>query len=93
MIRTFADKGTARLFLVGKAARVPPDVLARAVRKLTLLDSAVRLEDLMVPPSNRLHPLKGDRAGQFSIAVNDQWRLCFRFDKGDAYGVEFCDYH
>jgi proteic killer suppression protein len=93
MIRTFADKETARLFLAGKAARVPPDVLARAVRKLTLLDSAVRLEDLRIPLSNRLHLLKGDRAGQFSIAVNDQWRLCFRFDKGDAYDVEFCDYH
>ncbi|MDR1184168.1 MAG: type II toxin-antitoxin system RelE/ParE family toxin [Coriobacteriales bacterium] len=93
MIRSFADKQTERLFLEGKAARVPPDVVARALRKLTLLDSAVRLEDLKTPPGNRLHSLAGDRARQFSISVNNQWRICFRFDKGDAHDVEFCDYH
>jgi len=54
---------------------------------------AVQLSDLLVPPGNRLHALKGERAGQHAIAVNDQWRICFRFEEGDAHDVEFCDYH
>ena len=77
----------------GKARRVPPDVAARARRKLDQINAAIRIEDLKVPPGNRLHSLEGDRRGQHSISVNDQWRVCFRFDDGDAYDVEFCDYH
>ena len=57
------------------------------------IDLAVSLDDLRVPPSNRLHALKGDRKGQWSISINDQWRVCFQFDKGDAYDVEITDYH
>jgi proteic killer suppression protein len=95
MIKTFADKGTEKLFFSGVAASkgIPPEVRDRALRKLTLIDSAVKIEDLKMPPSNRLHKLEGDRVGQHSIAVNMQWRICFRFVDGDAYEVEFCDYH
>lgn len=64
-----------------------------ALRKLRLLDVAERLDDLRNPPGNRLERLRGDRTGQFSIRVNDQWRICFSWSKGDAYDVELCDYH
>jgi proteic killer suppression protein len=93
VIKTFAESSTEALFRTGKAKSVPPDVLRRALRKLEALHVALRLDDLRVPPGNRLHALKGDRVGQHAIAVNDQWRICFRFDEGDAYDVEFCDYH
>ena len=93
VIKTFADDSTEALFRTGKARTVPPDVVRRALRKLEALHVALRLDDLRVPPGNRLHALTGDRLGQHAIAVNDQWRICFRFDDGDAYDVEFCDYH
>lgn len=93
MIKTFADKRTEALHVTGRAVRVPPDVARRAVRKLEAIDAALRLDDLRVPPGNRLEALRGDRRGRHSIRVNDQWRLCFRFADGDAYEVEFCDYH
>ena len=93
MIKTFADKQTQQLYLTGKARRVPPEVVKRAARKLEQVNAAARVEDLEVPPGNRLHLLEGDRQGQYSISVNDQFRLCFRFTDGDAYDVEFCDYH
>ncbi len=93
MIKSFADRQTQQLYLSGKAQRVPPDVAKRAVRKLEQVNAATVLEDLKVPPGNRLHPLEGDRAGQYSVSVNDQWRICFRFEDGDAFDVEFCDYH
>lgn len=93
MIKTFADKQTQQLYLTGKARRVPPEVVKRAARKLEQVNAAARVEDLEVPPGNRLHLLEGDRQGQYSISVNDQFRLCFRFADGDAYDVEFCDYH
>ena len=93
MIKTFADRRTRDLFLTGAAKRFPADVLPRAVRKLEYVDLATSLDDLKVPPGNRLHALKGDRKGQHAIAINDQWRICFRFVDGDAYDVEVCDYH
>jgi proteic killer suppression protein len=93
VIKTFADKRTEALFVTGRAPRVPPEVARRAVRKLEAVDAATRLDDLRVPPGNRLEALRGDRRGQHSIRVNDQWRVCFRFTDGDAYDVEFCDYH
>ena len=93
MIRTFADSETERLFTTGTSKRFPPDVLKRAVKRLTQLDAAAVLDDLRMPPSNRMESLKGDRAGQWSIRINDQWRLCFRFEKGEAYDVEIADYH
>ena len=93
MIKTFADKRTEALFVAGTAPRVAADLARRALRKLEYVHLATTLEDLRVPPGNRLHALKGDRRGQHAIAVNDQWRICFRFQDGDAYDVEFCDYH
>lgn len=93
MIRSFANRRTEILFRTGTARGVPPEVARRAVRKLDSIHAAVKLDDLRVPPGNRLHALQGDRAGQYAIRVNDQWRICFRFEDGDAHAVEFCDYH
>lgn len=93
MIKTFADKRTKDLYENGKSKRFPPAMWERAVRKLEYLDLATSLMDLKVPPSNRLHKLEGDRAGQYAISVNDQWRICFRFEDSDAYDVEITDYH
>ena len=93
MIKSFADRRTQDLYLIGTARRFPPDVAARAARKLEYIDLTTSLDDLKVPPGNRLHTLKGDRTGQHAIAINDQWRICFRFVDGDAYDVEVCDYH
>ena len=93
MIKSFADRQTQDLFVNGKAVRFPPAVAKRAARKLEYVDLAARLEDLRIPPGNRLHALQGDREGQYSIPINDQWRICFRFVDGDAYDVEVCDYH
>jgi proteic killer suppression protein len=93
VIKSFADSQTAELFRTGKVKRVPADVARRALRKLEAVHVATQLVDLRVPPGNRLHPLKGDRAGQHAISVNDQCRICFRFEDGDAFDVEFCDYH
>lgn len=93
MIKSFADKDTERLFSDGACRRIPSDVAARAVRKLDMVDAAIRLDDLRVPPGNKLHMLKGDRAGTYAIAVNDQWRICFRFEGEHAYEVALCNYH
>ena len=93
MIRTFADRATEELFSNGKSKPFPSDIWRRALRKLEYIDLASRLEDLKVPPSNRLHKLGRDRVGQYSVSVNDQWRICFRFVDGDVYDVELTDYH
>ena len=93
VINTFADKRTKDLYESGKSKRFPPDMWERALRKLEYLDLATSLIDLKVPPSNRLTKLERDRAWQYSISVNDQWRVCFRFEDGDAYDVEITDYH
>jgi proteic killer suppression protein len=93
MIKTFADKCTQELYLTGKSRRFPQEILKRAVRKLEQVNAATGLDDLKVPPSNRLHALERERKGQHSISINDQWRICFRFLDKDAYDVEVCDYH
>lgn len=93
MIKTFADKHTRELFQTGRSKRLHPDLAKRAVRRLEYIHLATCLQDLSAPPSNRLHALRGDRKGQHAIAVNDQRRICFRFLNGDAYDVEFTDYH
>jgi proteic killer suppression protein len=93
MIRSFADAETERFFATGKSRRLPPDILKRAAMRLKQLNAATRIEDLRLPPSNRLEALKGSRAGQYSIRVNDQWRVCFRFVGNDAFDVELVDYH
>ena len=93
MIRTFADRHTQELYATGKSRRFPPDIARRATRKLEYIDLATGLDDLKVPLSNRLHELERERKGQYSISINDQWRICFRFVDGDAYDVEVTDYH
>jgi proteic killer suppression protein len=93
MIKSFADRRTLELYATGKAKRFAADIAKRAALKLEYVDLATRLDDLKVPPGNRLHALEGDRKGQHSISINDQWRICFRFVNGDAYDVEICDYH
>jgi proteic killer suppression protein len=93
VIKSFADKHTLEVYASGKSKRLPADVIARAIRRLEYVDLATGIADLRVPPSNRLHALKGDRAGQYAIASNTQWRICFRFVDGDAYDVEIADYH
>jgi len=93
MIKTFADKLTRELYATGICKRLPQELVRRALRRLEYIDYALRIEDLQVPPSNRFHALGGDRHGQFSISVNDRWRICFRFIDGDAYDVELTDYH
>ena len=93
MIKTFADRRTQELYATGRSKRLPADVAQRAARKLEYVDLATRIDDLKVPPGNRLHGLEGHRKGQYSISVNDQWRICFEFIDGDAYDVEICDYH
>ena len=93
VIRSFRNRQTSSVFERERSRRLPPNVQRRAHRKLLLLDAAEALDDLRVPPGNRLERLVGDRAGQYSIRVNDQWRICFRWERGDAYDVEIADYH
>ena len=93
MITTFADRHTKELYETGKSKRFPPAIHQRALRRLEYVDLAMGLEDLKVPPSNRLHALERERKGQYSISVNDQWCICFRFAEGDAYDVALTDYH
>lgn len=92
VIKTFADKRTKKLYDRGKSSETSPDIWARAVRKSEYLDLATSVTDLKEPPSNRLHKLERDRAGQYSMSVNDQWHICFRFVDVDAYDVEIMDY-
>ena len=93
MIRSFADKNTERLFHREKVKRFAGKLQRAALRKLALLDAAESLQDLRVPPGNRLEKLVGDREGQYSIRINDQWRICFHWSEGDALEVEIADYH
>jgi proteic killer suppression protein len=93
VIQSFADSGTERLFRREPVRRSPANLQRIMLRKLGLVDAAEQLEDLRVPPGNRLEKLKGDRAGQHSIRVNDQWRVCFRWKDGNAYDVGIIDYH
>ena len=87
------DREAARPFRREPVRKLPPDVRRVALRKLVLLDAAESLEDLRMPPGNRLEKLAGNRAGQHSIRINDQWRVCFRWKDGDAEDVEIVDYH
>lgn len=93
MIRNFADKEAERSWGGTPSRRLPADIQRTARRKLRMLNNAATLEDLRVPPANRLEALKGDRKGQHSIRINDQWRICFHWKEGDAHDVEIVDYH
>ena len=93
MIRSFRDKQAERLLRRERSKTLPGDLQRVALRKLRMLNRATSLEDLRVPPANRLEKLKGDRSGQYSIRINDQWRICFHWRGNDAYDVEIVDYH
>lgn len=93
VIKTFADKHTAAIFEGFQVKRLPKEIQETARRKLKQIDAAGSIESLRVPPGNRLELLKKDRAGQWSICINDQWRICFRWSDGDATDVEIADYH
>ena len=93
MIKSFADAETERFYTSGKSKRLAPKILKRAGMRLTQLDAATSIEDLKLPPSNRLEVLHGDRKGAWSIRINDRWRVCFHFDAGEASDVEIVDYH
>jgi len=93
VIKSFRTSETARLFERQRSHRLPPEVHRRAYKKLLILDAAEQLEDLRTPPGNRLEKLVGKRVGQYSIRVNDQWRICFRWEAGQAFEVELCDCH
>ncbi len=94
MIKTFADKNTKEFWDTGKSRGMPPaNLRSAAKKKLAMLHSAGRLEDLRIPPGNRLEELRRDRQGQHSIRINDQFRVCFVWRGGDAYEVEITDYH
>ena len=94
MIKSFADEETRRFWEAGKAAKRPASNLRSAAkRKLQMLDSAAKLDDLKSPPGNKLHALERDRSHQHAIWINDQWRLVFTWKDGDAYDVEITDYH
>ena len=93
MLRTFANRETEQFFATGKSRRLPPPVRARAVMRMTQLNAVTRIEDMRMPSSNHLEALMGDRAGQWSVRINGQWRVCFRFEGGDAFAVVIVDYH
>ena len=93
MITSFIDKAAERIWHGERSRAYPPDIQKRALDKLKLLNRARTLDDLRNPPGNRLHALSDDRAGQHSISINMQWRICFVWKDGDAYGVEIADYH
>ena len=93
VIKSFADKRTAAIFVGNRVPSPPAQLPPRARRRLLMIDAAVRLSDLRAPPSNRLELLRGSRKGQFSVRVNDQWRICFAWRDGDALNVEIADYH
>ena len=93
MIKTFHDKETEQIFGRHFSRRFPPALHRAAWKKLAILDAAEQLDDLRVPPGNRLEKLAGNRTGQYCLRINDQWRICFQWREGHAYDVEIADYH
>jgi toxin HigB-1 len=93
VIETFASDETEKIFLGKFSTKLPKDIQRTARRKLIYIDDADDLQDLLAPPGNKLEKLKGDRAGQYSIRINDQWRICFRWVGNKARNVEIVDYH
>lgn len=93
MIKSFADPETEKVYHGEMSRKLPPDIQRTARRKLIYLDEADVLQDLLAPPGNRLESLKGDRAGQYSIRINEQWRICFVWQSPHAYAVEITDYY
>ncbi len=93
MIKGFKDKEAEKLFHREPSPKLPQEIQRSALRKLRMLNRAMTLDDLRIPPGNRLEALKGDREGQYSIRINDQWRICFLWKDGEVFQVEIVDYH
>jgi proteic killer suppression protein len=93
MIITFRDIETEKIFQRQKSRKLPQDIQQVALRKLRMINSSINLDDLRIPPANHLEKLTGNRAGQYSIRINDRWRICFDWQDGNAYQVEIVDYH
>ena len=93
MIQSFADKVTVAIFAGLQVRRLPPSIQEVARRKLKLIDAAASLDSLRIPPGNRLEAMRGNRQGQWSIRINEQWRICFTWRDGNAHDVEIVDYH
>jgi proteic killer suppression protein len=93
MIRSFRNKETTKIFDRLRSSQLPGDIQQVAYRKLRMIHNAQNLNDLRIPPANRLEKLLGKRMGQYSIRINEQWRICFEWHDGDAYDVEIVDYH
>jgi proteic killer suppression protein len=93
MIRSFRSRKAEAIFNRQPGMRLPAEILRATLRRLRMLNRAGTLQDLRVPPGNRLEALKGNREGQHSIRINDQWRICFRWEQGDAHDVDIVDYH
>jgi proteic killer suppression protein len=93
VIKTFKDDQTQKIYQRQRSRKLPPDIQQVALRKLRMINNAISINDLRVPPANRLEKLGGDRAGQWSVRINDQWRICFEWQGSDAYNVQIVDYH
>ena len=93
MIKSFKCRDTEKIFQRLRSKRFSSDIHRTGLKRLLLLDAAVTLEDLKIPPANRLEALRGERKGQYSIRVNDQWRICFEWQNGNAFNIEIVDYH
>jgi proteic killer suppression protein len=93
VIKSFKDDVTQDIYRRQPSRKLPPEIQQVSLRKLRMLNNAISLDDLRVPPANRLEKLSGKRAGQWSIRINDQWRICFEWQERDAYNVEIVDYH
>jgi proteic killer suppression protein len=93
VIRTFKDDETRKIYQRQRSRKLPSDIQQVALRKLRMINNAINTNDLRVPPANRLEKLSGEREGQWSIRINDQWRVCFKWQGSDAYDVEIVDYH
>ncbi|MEW6739140.1 MAG: type II toxin-antitoxin system RelE/ParE family toxin [Nitrospirota bacterium] len=93
MIKSFRDNETEKVYSREGSNKLPRDIQQVALRKLRMINNAKNLNDLRIPPANRLEKLKADREGQYSIRINDQWRICFTWQEGDAHDVEITDYH
>ena len=93
MIKSFRDRETEKIWNQERSRKLPQDIQQVALRKLFMLSRSKVLEDLKVPPGNQLEKLKRDREGQYSIRINDQWRICFEWIDGESYNVEIVDYH
>ena len=93
MIKSFKDAETDKIYHRERSRKSPSDIQQVALRKLRMINNAINLNDLRIPPANRLEKLAGDRKGQYSIRINDQWRICFEWRNSDAFNVEITDYH